>query len=121
MQNDKIDLSDRLLGFAALIIELTQNLEKTYTAKHVAGQLMRAATSAGANFEEARAAGSRSDFVHKIQIILRELRESLYWLRLIERSNLGFQRSAVLQAALCEANELISIMTKSVITAKKNK
>ena len=120
MQSDKIDLSERLLDFAARIIELTQNLEKTYTGKHIAGQLMRAATSAGANYEEARAAESRSYFIHKMQLALKELRESLYWLRLIERSNIGFSRSDILNATLKEADELVSIITKSVITAKKN-
>ncbi len=80
---------------------------------------MRAATSAGANYEEACGAESRADFIHKIQIVFKELKESRYWLRLAKKSALvsGTQ----LEVLLKEVEELTSIIAKSVITAKKNK
>lgn len=114
----KNQLSERLLEFAANIILLTRELEKTYAGKHIAGQLVRSATSSGANYEEARGAESRADFVHKMQVVLKELRESLYWLRLIEKSSLASLDNTV--KLLKEANELCSIVGRSVVTAKKN-
>lgn len=111
-------LSERLLKFAANIILTTRELEKTYADKHIAGQLMRSATSSGANYEEARGAESRADFVHKMQIVLKELRESLYWLRLVEKASLVPLDKTV--ALLKEANELCNIVGRSVVTAKKN-
>lgn len=114
----KNQLSERLLEFAANIILLTRELGKTYAGKHIAGQLVRSATSSGANYEEARGAESRADFVHKMQVVLKELRESLYWLRLIEKSSLASLDNTV--KLLKEANELCSIVGRSVVTAKKN-
>jgi four helix bundle protein len=64
-------------------------LNKTAVERHIALQFLRAATSAGANYEEACAGESRADFIHKLQIVLKELRESLYWLRLVEKSFLA--------------------------------
>ena len=77
---------------------------------------MRAATSAGANYEEACAAESRADFIHKMQIVLKELRESHYWLRLLEKSDLTAKSE--LAPILKEADELCRIIAQSVITAK---
>ena len=116
MQNDRQDLSERLLEFAANVIKLTAKLNRTATGRHIANQLMRAVTSAGANYEEACAAESRADFVHKMQIVLKELRESLYWLKLVERVGLFTEASAL--SLLKESDELIKIFAKSIITAK---
>lgn len=77
---------------------------------------MRAATSCGANYEEACAAESRADFVHKMQIVLKELRESRYWLKLLNR--VGISSDISLPSLLKESDELIKIFAKSVITAK---
>lgn len=77
---------------------------------------MRSATSSGANYEEACGAESKADFIHKMQLVLKELRESLYWLKLIERSKLI--PSDDLHPLLGEADELSKIVAKSVITAK---
>lgn len=72
-----------------------------------------------ANYEEACSAESRNDFIHKMQIVLKELRESQYWIRLIGKS--GIHCSVDLDALLREAGELINIIAKSVITAKNNR
>lgn len=97
-------------------IKLITKLNKTGVGRHIGDQLMRSATSSGANYEEACSAESRADFVHKMQIVLKELRKSLYWLKLLERSKLI--PSEDLQPLLSEANELVKIVAKSVITAK---
>jgi four helix bundle protein len=63
-------------------------LRRTATGREIAGQLLRSGTSSGANYEEARGAQSRADFLHKLQIVLKELRESLFWLRLIDKAQI---------------------------------
>ena len=105
-----------MLDFAAEIIELAPRLHHTVTSKYVAGQLVRSASSAGANFQEARGAESRADFAHKIQIVLKELRESEYWLKLLQRTKLA--PASLLPKLLTEADELIRIAVKSVVTVK---
>ena len=70
-------IAERLLTFAAKVISLVQTLEKTPTGYHIGKQLLRSATSAGANYEESRGAESRNDFIHKMQIVLKEMRESV--------------------------------------------
>ena len=70
------DLSDRFMDFVVGIIKLEKQLCKTYSGRHIYGQLFRSGTSSGANYEEARAGESRADFIHKMQIVLKELRES---------------------------------------------
>ncbi len=77
--NEKSDqLSDRLLDFAAEVFKIAEALPKTVAGKHVGGQLIRAGTSGGSNYEEACGAESRSDFAHKMSIVLKELKESRY-------------------------------------------
>jgi len=116
MQNERKDLSERLMDFAAAIIKLVVRLNKTPVGRHIGNQLMRAATSTGANYEEACGAESRANFIHKMQVVLKELKESLYWLRLIRKS--GLISDEGLLALSTEADELIKIVAKSVITAK---
>ncbi|MBO8130913.1 MAG: four helix bundle protein [Candidatus Marinimicrobia bacterium] len=113
---NRSDLSERLLEFAASSIKLTVRLKRTAVGRYIANQLMRAASSSGANYEEACGAESRADFIDKMQLVLKELRESLYWLKLVERSDLISGNE--LQPLLAESNELIKIVAKSVITAK---
>jgi len=116
MQNDRQDLSERLLEFSANVVKLTAKLNRTAAGRHIANQLMRAATSAGANYQEACAAESKADFVHKMQIVLKELRESHYWLKLLDR--VGVSPDIPLPGLLIEADELVKIFAKSIITAK---
>jgi four helix bundle protein len=112
-------LSDRLEDFAVAVIKLIEISDKKFTGRHIGGQLFRSSTSAGANYEEACGAESRPDFIHKLQIVLKELRESLYWLRLFLKS--GLVPGQLLDPVLQEAKELTNIIAKSVVTAKKNK
>ena len=116
MQSESRDLSERLLDFAASSIGLMGKLSRNDVGKHVANQLMRAATSSGANYEEACAAESRADFIHTMQIVLKELRETSYWLKLADRAELV--PGADSRALQNEADELTKIVARSVITAK---
>ncbi len=114
------ELRGRLLDYAASIVELVDTLPKTTIAgRRIGDQLLRSATSVGANYEEARAAESAADFIHKLQVALKELRESSYWLRLLLRVNMI--AASRVAPFLDESNQLIAILAKSVLTAKRNR
>ena len=121
MENSKNPLPERLLTFAAAVIKLTDKLVATPSSKHIANQLMRSATSAGANYEEACNAESKSDFLHKIQISLKESQETLYWLKLLKKAGMIPDKFEDFDKLLVEANEINRILAKSVITAKSSK
>ena len=113
------NLSDRLLDFSAEIVRYCIKLNTSPSEKHIGLQLIRSSTSAGANYEEARGAESRSDFIHKMQIVLKELRESFYWIRLLIKLRMvDVQKFKELKV---ELEELLKIIGKSVVTARKNK
>jgi four helix bundle protein len=111
------DLEVRLLNYAAEIIRLTEHMPHTRAGNHVANQLLRSGTSSLPNHGEAQAAESRDDFVHKISICLKELRESRRWLRLIHCVPLAQELKPV-EALIQETEELIRIFAKSIKTAK---
>jgi len=113
---ERHDLDERLLEYAARLIKLVESLPNTLVGRRVADQLLRSGTSAGANYEEARGAESKDDFVHKLQIALKELRESNYWLRLLVKS--GKMSAERMAGLLDESNQLRAILSKSVATAK---
>jgi four helix bundle protein len=110
------DLSERLLQFAARIIRVAAALPKSDAGQVIRGQMLASGTSVGANYEEACGAESRSDFVHKMRIVLKELRETRYWLRLILAAE--FLPKSRLAGICAEADELVAIMVKSVKTAR---
>ncbi len=85
---DKHDLGERLLNFAMRIIKLVEALPNTIAGKRIGDQLLRSGTSPGANYEEAQGAESHADFTHKLQIALKEIRETSFWLRVIHRAEL---------------------------------
>ena len=116
----KYDLEKRLIDFAVSIINIVEMLPDTRAGNHIAGQLIRCGTSPSSNYGEAQSAESRNDFIHKIKIILKELRETLVWLKIIHRKAL-IPRKQDLDAVLKECNELISIFVTSTKTAEKNK
>ena len=113
---DQREIAERFLDFAVGIIKLATKIDKTPVGRHIAGQLTRSATSAGANYQEAYGAESKKDFVHKLQVVLKELRESLYWLKLVKKAELSSEEDCDL--LIQEADELTKIIAKSVITAK---
>ncbi len=114
------DLEDRLIDFAVRIIGVAESLPKTKVGNHIAGQLIRCGTSPAPNYGEAQSAESRSDFIHKMKICLKELRETKVWLIMIIRANLIKPKSK-LEPLINENDELVSIFVSSINTAKKNK
>ncbi|HBC88465.1 MAG TPA: four helix bundle protein [Lentisphaeria bacterium] len=120
MKERKFDLQDRLIDFAVRIIKLSASLPETKEGKHISSQILRSGTSPAPNYGEAQSAESRADFIHKLKIALKELRETEIWIKIIIRAEL-IPNSVELPSLLKEADELISILFKSVETAKKNK
>ena len=114
----KYDLEERLLNFTASVVRLADSLPNTKAGNHIAGQLLRSGTSPLANHGEVEAAESRKDFLHKLRICLKELRETWRWLRLIGRLELS--QGDQLRGALNEVEELIRIFAASVRTTEKN-
>ena len=119
MENKADVLSERFLDFGAMIIKLCADLRRTVMEREIALQLFRSATSIGANYEEARGAQSNADFVHKLRIAFKETKESIYWLKLIHRSDLI--SGDPIAAALKEAEIISRILAKSLLTASSNK
>ena len=115
----KYDLDDRLLEYSASIVRLVENMTGTKTANHVGGQLLRSGTSPYFNHGEAEAAESPRDFVHKMGVCLKELRETKRALKLTKRVPLVQSPSAV-DPLLAETEELIKIFFVSIRTANKN-
>ena len=115
----KFDLEDRLLEFAPAVIDLSERLPDTRAGNHVAGQILRSRTSPDPNHGEAEAAESREDFIHKLKVCLKELRETRRWTRLIKRKS-WTKDETVLLFVLSESDELIRIFHSSIQTTKRN-
>ncbi|HET9320600.1 MAG TPA: four helix bundle protein [Bryobacteraceae bacterium] len=112
------DLDARLLQYGARIIRLVEALPKTLVCRRIADQLLRSGMAVGANYEEAQGAESRVDFSHKLQIALKELRESNYWLRLLDVT--GKVPGDRLADIIDESTQLRAILSKAVATTKAN-
>ena len=112
------DLGERLLNFAVTIGQIIKALPGDRLGSHVANQLVRSGTSPAAQHAEAQSAESRRDFVHKLKIGLKELRETLFWLRLVGRMKMN--SGMKLDSAAAECEELIAIFVKSVETAQQH-
>ena len=113
------ELSERLMSFAARIGKAVDALPDTRMGRHIAGQLVRCGTSPAPNYEEARAAESRADFIHKLGVCLKELRESRCWIRLIVKTELLPEHK--MGELHEECTELCNIIAQSIVTAKKNR
>lgn len=110
--------AERLIIFASDIFLLSNKLPKSPAGFAIANQIVRSGSSIGANFVESQDASSIKDFIQKLSISLREARETLYWLKVIERTKiLAYDE---ISAALKECNELIAILVKSIKKAKEN-
>jgi four helix bundle protein len=110
------EVSERLLDYGVRAIRVVESLPRTLVGRRIGDQLLRSSISVGANYEEAQGAESREDFVHKLQIPLKEVRESNYWLRLLAKSEIvpGNRLSAILD----ESNQLRAMLSKAVATTK---
>lgn len=109
------DIAARLVDFGASVIRVVAALPQDRAGKHIADQLLRSATSGGSNYEEARSAQSRRDFVHKVSLAAKEMRETVYWLGLVERARLAPHHE--IPPLYREAIELVAILMSSAKTA----
>jgi four helix bundle protein len=107
------DIAERLLDLAAAVVRLVAKLPRSAIPRHIGLQIARAATSAGANYQEARHAESRDDFIHKVGVAAKELSETFYWLRLLQKLGLPAD-----PALLRETDELVAILVASAHTAR---
>lgn len=114
----KFDLHERLIDFAVLIIGISKVIENSKPGNHLSGQIIRSGTAPSLNYSEAQSAESRNDFIHKMSIVLKELRETLSCLEILKRANL-LVSDMDFEKTKTEANELISIFVRSIETSKK--
>ncbi len=112
------DIEERLLEFAVRVGKAVDALPDTRLGRHIAGQLVRSGTSPAPNYAEACAAESKKDFIHKLAIALKELRESNVWIRMIVKSDLIPEQR--LEQLRDECDQLCRIIAKSLVTAKSN-
>src|SRR6266511_257153 len=119
LQSRADELEERLIDFAVRIVKLSARLPKTAAGRHIAGQILRSGTSPAPNYGEARGGESAADFVHKLQIVLKELNETSIWLRVIRRSQL--LKSQLLPDIIKETSELCRIFATSLKTANARK
>jgi len=109
-------LEERLIDFAVRVIKLSVKLPKTAAGRHIAGQILRSGTSPAPNYGEARGAESPNDFTHKLRVVVKELNETLIWLRMIKRGEL--LRAELLTDLIAENVELCKIFATSLKTAR---
>lgn len=114
----QFNLQDRLIDYSVRIIRLCESFPNTKSGNHVAAQLLRSGTSPAANYGEAQSAESKADFVHKLKISLKELRETQIWLLIIAKADL-LQSDELLAPLLKETDELIAILYSCIATSKK--
>lgn len=116
----KFDLDERLIDFAVEIVLFVESLPNTKSSTHLGSQLLRSGTSPSLNYGEAKGAESKNDFLHKMKICLKELRESYNCLRILFKAKI-YESEDQINKLQNECNELISIFVKSINTASKEK
>ncbi len=115
----KFDLEDRLIDFTVMIADVVEGLPNTKAANHIGGQMIRSGSSPALNYGEAQEAESKKDFIHKMGICRKELRETKVGLKILVRKPYKEVLNES-QKALSECLELLAIFSKSIDTAKKN-
>ena len=110
------ELEGRLVTFAVRVMKVADALPRTPAGKHVGGQLLRAGTAPAANYAEARSAESRPDFIHKLKLVLKELNETLVWLRIIALGEL--LTATRLDGVIDENQQLCKMISRSITTSK---
>ena len=108
-ENKGFDLEERLIDFAVRVIRAAESLPKSKIGNHISSQIIRSGTSPAPNYGEAQSAESRADFIHKLKIALKELRETRIWLLIIVKAEL-IQPESKLDGLLNENDQLISIL-----------
>ena len=113
------DLQERLIDFAVRIMGVVEALPGNRIGNHIAGQLARSGTSPAPNYGEAQSAESRKDFIHKMKVSLKELRETHVWLLMIQRKP-SIEPAEKLAPIIAECDEIIAIFVSSISTAEDN-
>ena len=113
------DLEKRLIDYAVWVMNVVEELPNTRVGNHLSGQLVRSGTAPALVYGEVQSAESRKDFVHKMKIALKELRETLVCLKMIQCKD-NLLPDTRLAAGLKEGNELTAIFVKSIETAQRN-
>lgn len=119
MQKGKYDLEDRFVNYTCRMIDVVEALPNTRAGNYIAGQLIRSCHSPTFNYGEAQAAESPKDFIHKIQVVLKEMKECRTALKVIMKKEL-IKPVSKLAGVNKETEELIAIVGKSISTAKRN-
>lgn len=119
MKNGKGDITERTIAYSVRVIKLFREIEKDSVGKIVGRQLLRSATSIGANVHEAQGGQSRADFIAKMSIAHKEAYETSYWLRLLTEAGIVEQNR--LTALIDETRQLVKILSAILITSKKKK
>ncbi len=112
------ELEDRLISFAVNIIRLSDGIKPSIAGNNLSGQIVRSSSSTALNYGEAQSAESPKDFVHKLGICLKEMRETFINLRIIDGAKLHADQQFLNQLKT-ECNELVSIFVKSIETSKR--
>jgi four helix bundle protein len=112
------NIEERLIDFAVRVIRVCDTLPKTYTGRHIHGQLIRSGTSPAPNYAEARGAESGKDFIHKLKIVLKELNESRVWLKIVIRAEILPEK--LLHELLDECDQLCRIIHTARQKANSN-
>jgi len=120
MNEKKFDLEDRLVNYTCKMIDIVEALPDTRSGNYIAGQLIKSCHSPTFNYGEAQAAESRNDFIHKMGVVLKELKECRTALKIILNKEMIKSKEKIEQASK-ETEELIAIVAKSIVTAKHNK
>lgn len=120
MENKKYDLEDRLVEYGCRIIDVVEALPSTRAGNYIAGQLIKCGLSPAFNYGEVQAAESRNDFIHKLGIVLKELKECRTALKIIRRKEM-IKPVKRIDEIFKETEELIAIVAKSIETATKNR
>lgn len=115
----EINLDERLIDYAVVNLNIAEMLPDNKGANHLAGQLVRSGTAPALQYSEAQGAESRKDFIHKMGVALKEIRETFTCQRIINRKNY-LKDAPILTKAIRESDELISIFVTSIKTAKAN-
>jgi four helix bundle protein len=120
MENKEYDLEDRLVEYGCRMIDVVEALPPTRAGNYIAGQLIKCCLSPAFNYGEVQAAESRNDFIHKLGIVLKELKECRTALKIVRRKEM-IKPVKRIDEIFTETEELIAIVAKSIGTATKNR
>jgi len=120
MTEQKYNLEERLVEFAVRVIRVTESMQRSPAGIYVADPLLRSATSTYGHHGEAEGAESRDDFIHKLRVCYKELREARRWRPLVQRAPL-VAKSDLLEGLVVEAGELVRIFAARIRTAESNR